>query len=134
VQPKKLKVTAIQGATIAPDGSGIEIALKGEGDATVTLAFSAEGLETFTGQATQMVALAQNQRQAGSAQLGIRATEVLAASVVVPAEGGKVILRLQAPSGLIYAFALSPGLAEQLRPELLRTAYAARGQATAMKQ
>lgn len=125
MEPRKHRVTAIQRASIAKDGSTIDIEIAGDDFAGLTLAFTVAGLEGFAGQATQMVAVAQSQQEAG-APGQVRATEVDGVSVVAAAEAGKVIVRLRSPSGLVYSFALSPSLAEQIRPELLRAAYAAR--------
>jgi len=130
VQTRKLAVTSIETASIAEDGSTVTLELGGEGGGRVGLAFTVEALEGFAGQLTQMVALAQNKRQQSSGQVGIRATEIVAVSALAPSNAGKVILQLRSPSGLTYGFALSPDLAELLRPELLRAAYGARQHAS----
>ncbi len=128
-----MKVTAIGRASISDDGSAIELEVKGPNDASVILTFTAESLEAFTGQTTQMVALAHERQAQASGQTGIRAADVNAVAALAPAASGKVLLRLRAPSGMIYSFALNPALAENLRPELHKAAYAARQQLSAMK-
>lgn len=113
-------------AVVAQDGSSIEIVLTGEDGAKVTLAFTAEGLEDLAGRATHMVAMAQQQKQAGSTEMGVRATDVAAASALAPIDGGKVILGIRSPSGLIYNFAFNPDLIAALMPQFRKAEYAAR--------
>lgn len=122
----RVVVTEMSRANLSPDAGTITIELAGEGGAKVELVFTPESLEGFTGRCADIIALAQERRQAASQQVGIRATDVAAASVLVPTGAGKVILRLRSPSGVTYNFAASHELVGNLMPQLRKAEYAAR--------
>jgi hypothetical protein len=124
----RVVVTEMSRANLSPDGGTVTIELAGEGGSSVELVFTPESLEGFAGRAGDIIALAQERLQAQSKEIGIRATDVAAAAIVVPPGAGKVILRLRSPSGVTYNFAVGHELVGNLMPQLRRAEYAARTQ------
>jgi hypothetical protein len=118
----RARVVSMSRASVAEDGSLIEMELTAKGGQVLVLQFQPDDLDNFVGRASQLFTHARNQMSAKGGHLETRAVGVADAAVTTAVGGSKVILVLRAENELQYQFALDVEVATWLTEELRRAA------------
>jgi hypothetical protein len=113
-----MTVAKMPRVSVLQDGTAIELVFADALGKSVTLRFSPEMLNQFVARAVQTNMAARNQKQAMSGHLEVQAVPVVAATAQSPVGGGRVILLLRDPDGIVASFSLPLSGIDQLRSEI----------------
>lgn len=113
-----LRVASMPATFVESDGTAAEMEFSDASGRRVRLRFSAELLDRLMGGVAELAANLAMRNATSTGRLEVRAKEAVG-FLAEPAQGqDKIVLSLRADTGLIYHFALPPGLARELPPKL----------------
>jgi hypothetical protein len=118
----------------SPDFSEADIQFQMQGNNSLTLRMSQEVLRNTASGLTETLLFLQSHARTTTGHIAVLSLEMVEASVVAAAGGGKILLRLKGTNGIEYYFSLPVALAAQLRPELRQAVQSAEAQTQATRQ
>ena len=104
--------------SVEEDGTLIELEFKNDSGKKQVLRFSPDRFEQLIGRAAQTVADARNRTSATSDPPVVHVVEVAGVELTVAADGSRVILTFESPTGLPFHFSVAPEQIEELLPFL----------------
>lgn len=117
-----IEVAAAPEASIAEDGSLVELHVAAADGYTVNLRFTAALFELFATRSIELFTAAKFRHLSIGDPVAIQAVPAADAIAQAPTGRGTVLASFRAPNGVPYHFALPPRLARRLSAELLAQA------------
>ena len=133
--PQKISVTDMPRASVAEDGSIVEMELRGKDDGEcVVLQFDPAQLWEFQDLVNQLTQQARIQKAASAGHLEVPLLRVAEASAQAAVGGAKVTVSFRIGNGQVYAFGLEIAKAQDLHNELVAAIASAKKQSRQTRQ